>query len=80
MMRRSVRLASILSPTLLLGVLYGVNWSIIYILCLGFLALGKVLYYSMTFNDCHEASESLLKEIVEARIDLTKRGFNFMTQ
>lgn len=80
MMKRSLRLALILSPALIAGSMLGIEYSLLYIVLLGLFALGKVIYYSLTFNDCQSASESLRKEIKEARGDLAKRGFNFITQ
>ena len=38
-----------------------------------------VLYRVFTFNNCDEANTELLKQIKEAKQDLTKRGFVFRT-
>ena len=43
----------------------------------GLVSLLIVLYRTATFNDCPEACEELKKQIVEARQDLSKRGFKF---
>lgn len=79
-MRRSLRLALILSPVLTATLTFRLEYGLLYIVLLGLLALSKVIYYSLTFNDCKSASESLKKEIVEARTGLAKKGFNFATQ
>lgn len=78
-MKRSLRLALILSPVIMATLLFKLDYGILYIVCLGLFALSKVIYYSLTFNDCKTASESLRKEIIEARADLAKKGFNFVT-
>jgi len=80
MIRRSIRAAAIFSPMPILSVILGLNWGLLYVVCFAILALAKVLYLSLTFNDCKTAAESLKKEIAEARVDLAKRGFNFVTQ
>lgn len=77
-MRRSVRLALILSPLFVLGLTNGPEWSIYYIIILGLFALGRVIHGALTFNDCHEASVSLRKEIQEARVGLASKGFKFV--
>lgn len=51
-------------------------WALLYPIVIGLGAFGKVIYLSLTFNDCSDAANSLKKEIVEARLDLTKKGFN----
>lgn len=80
MIKRSLRLAIILSPALVACIIFGPVASLLYIILLGIAAFGKVLYLSSTFNDCQSAAESLKKEIVEARLDLSRKGFNFVTQ
>lgn len=77
-MRRSVRLAVILFPAIILGASWGSLWALYYIILLGVLSLTKVIYYSLTFNNCELASESLKKEIIEARIGLAKKGFRLL--
>lgn len=77
-MRRSIRLALILSPLLVLGLTNGIEWSIYYIIVLAIFALSRVIHGALTFNDCHEASVSLRKEIEEARVGLASKGFKFV--
>ncbi|XP_071477293.1 dolichol-phosphate mannosyltransferase subunit 3-like [Diadema antillarum] len=43
----------------------------------GCYSVGTIGYRVATFNDCHEAADSLKKEILEARKDLTSKGFKF---
>lgn len=73
-------MALIVSPVFILGLLVKLEYSFLYIVLVGLFALSKVLYYSLTFNNCTKAAEELKKEIKEARIDLTKKGFNFVIQ
>lgn len=40
-------------------------------------AVTTVLYRTLTFNECKEASEDLMKEIIEAKADLKSKGFKF---
>ncbi|KXJ13482.1 dolichol-phosphate mannosyltransferase subunit 3 [Exaiptasia diaphana] len=49
-------------------------YAIIVFGCYSLIVIG---YRVATFNDCVEASESLKKEVEEARKDLTKKGFKF---
>lgn len=73
-MKRSLRLALILSPAVLLP--FQPTWSLVYFIFLALVALGKVLYYTVNFNNCKEDAEMLKSEIREAKIDLAKKGFN----
>jgi hypothetical protein len=43
------------------------------IIAVGIYALVNVLYGVATFNDCKQAKEALVKEIIEAKKDLRKR-------
>lgn len=80
-MRRSVRLGLyFVVPLLAVAYLQGILWAIAFLIPVAMGALTKVIYYSFRFNDCKEAADSLRKEIVEARTDLTRKGFNFVTQ
>lgn len=45
----------------------------------GSYSLWCIGYNLFNFGDCPEASVELAKEVLEARIDLTKRGFKFDT-
>ena len=46
----------------------------------GLVSLAIVIYRTATFNDCPEACEELKKQIIEARQDLTKKGFKFKSK
>lgn len=43
------------------------------VLALGMYAAGSVLYGVATFNDCAEAREELVREVIEAKKDLRRR-------
>ncbi|KAH8273097.1 hypothetical protein KR018_000650 [Drosophila ironensis] len=43
----------------------------------GLFSVWTVLYRTFTFNDCPEAAKELQEEILEARKDLTAKGFRF---
>ncbi|KAF5285767.1 hypothetical protein FQR65_LT13046 [Abscondita terminalis] len=43
----------------------------------GVYAITTVLYKTFTFNNCEEAAVQLQKEIVEAKEDLKRLGFQF---
>ncbi|XP_017104762.2 dolichol-phosphate mannosyltransferase subunit 3 [Drosophila bipectinata] len=43
----------------------------------GIFSVWTVLYRTFTFNDCPEAAKELQAEILEARKDLTAKGFRF---
>lgn len=78
--KRSTRLAIILSPSVILLTLIAEPlWALYYIIFLGIFSLAKVFYYSLTFNNCEQASNSLKKEIIEAKMGLAKKGFKFAT-
>ncbi|XP_032233204.1 dolichol-phosphate mannosyltransferase subunit 3 [Nematostella vectensis] len=47
------------------------------VIVFGCYSLAVVGYRVATFNDCVEASDSLQKEILEAREDLESKGFKF---
>ena len=40
-------------------------------------AVVTVLYRVFTFNDCPEAEKEIQKQIIEARKDLSMKGFKF---
>lgn len=69
----------ILSPVVILAALVDPLWGLFYIMFLGLSGLGKVVYAALNFNDCESDAESLKKEIVEAKVDLAKKGFKFVT-
>lgn len=75
MMRRSLRLLIILSP-MLAGIFEPV-WALIYVLFLALSGLGKVIYSALNFNNCEKEAEYLKEEIIEAKKDLTRKGFKF---
>lgn len=77
MMRRSLRLLIILSPILFLATIFRPVWALVYVLFLGLSGLGKVIYSALNFNNCEKESEYLRKEIIEAKRDLTSKGFKF---
>lgn len=79
-MKRSLKAGLKLSPIPVLGLYYGLEWALLYIFVYSLFALSKVLYYCLTFNDCQLAADSLKREILEARTDLARKGFNFATQ
>lgn len=72
-MKRSARFCIILAPIAFTSIL-GLTWGLAYIILFGLLALSKVLYLSITFNDCRSAAKSLKEEIMEARSDLSSKG------
>lgn len=43
----------------------------------GLVSVAIIAYRVYTFNDCSDASEELQRQIVEAKKDLTKKGFVF---
>lgn len=79
-MKRSLKLALRLLAIPVLTINYGYIWALLYIMVYGLYALSLVIYKSVTFNDCRSAADSLKQEIVEARIGLVKKGFNFAVQ
>lgn len=80
MMRRSIRFSlRFIIPPLVIGLLAGWFWSFLLLVGLGLFEFGRVLYYCFRFNDCKQAADSLRKEVVQARVDLTRKGFNFVT-
>lgn len=78
-MKRKTRLAIILSPAIILTLSMSFYYALVYIIALGLFSLAKVVYYSLKFNDCKAASESLKKEVIDAKKDLAKKGFKFET-
>ncbi|XP_055904480.1 dolichol-phosphate mannosyltransferase subunit 3 [Eupeodes corollae] len=50
---------------------------IILVILFGVYAATTVIYRTLTFNDCPEASKELHEEIEEARRDLIAKGFKF---
>ncbi|TGZ38571.1 hypothetical protein CRM22_011273 [Opisthorchis felineus] len=36
-----------------------------------------IIFRTLTFNDCPEASEELIRQIQEAKADLKKKGYSF---
>jgi len=53
------------------------NLPVYALMCFACYSLGVIGYRVATFNDCVEASEELQKQIVEAKADLSKKGFKF---
>lgn len=78
-MKRSLRLLIILSPVLVAAIVEPI-WGLVYVMFLGLSGLGKVFYSALNFNDCQEDAKLLTKEIVDAKQDLSKRGFKFTSQ
>lgn len=79
MMKRSLRLLIILSPMLILATLFEPVWALVYVMFLGLSGLGKVLYSALNFNDCEKDSDYLRDEIIEAKKDLARKGFKFVS-
>ena len=78
-MRRSTRLALIISPAFVLSILFGdYKWIFIYLVIVATLSGAKVTHGVLKFNDCSKDAEALRKEIIEAKTDLTKKGFKFV--
>lgn len=69
-MRRSLRFALLLAPIFLLAIFLGPIASLAYIGLVGLYAFVQVLYLSITFNDCENASRELKKEIIEAKKEI----------
>jgi len=79
-MKRSVRIGLLAFPALLFSLLFtDLRWMIIYPVIIASLSLMKVTYGALSFNDCKKDAEYLKKEIIEAKTDLAKRGFRFVT-
>lgn len=79
-MRRLVRVLLIIAPAFILSIiLKDTSWIIVYPTALAALSLSKVIINALNFNDCQKAAESLKEEIIEAKIDLTKRKFKLYT-
>ena len=78
-MKRSLRLFIIISPVIVLSIAFGQIWGLIYVMFLGLSGLGRVLYSALNFNNCEDDAESLRKEVIEAKAELSRRGFKFET-
>jgi hypothetical protein len=79
-MKRSLRLIIILCPVLLLATIFQPVWGLVYVMVLGLSGLGKVFYSALNFNDCEKDADSLKGEIIEAKKDLARKGFKFVSQ
>jgi len=52
-----------------------VFWSpLLFVVAFGVISVVIILYRVATFNDCHDASEELKRQIGEARDDLRSKG------
>lgn len=79
-MRRSVRLVLMFSPAIVLSLIFqDLKWLLIYPLLVAAVSGAKVIRGVLKFNDCQRDSELLKKEIIEAKTDLARKGFNFVT-
>lgn len=76
-MKRSVRLALIISPLFVLALLLGIEWAVGYVIIVGLYAGLRLSEQWYALKCCDKASVELKDEITQARFDLMKKGFKF---